>query len=222
VPGLQLPLANESPRLIVGVVANLLEYYGATPTPSLYVPLGADPSAYGSLLIRMAPGVVPSAAALQQTAVGIIGQTAVTITPATEGMDVMLADPRFRAVLLALFAVCALVLAAAGLYALASFEAATRRAEMGIRLALGASARRLRRLILGETLRPVLLGSIVGLVAAYWAASFVQAFWYQVDARDLWTFALAAFVLVATALVAAWLPARRAARTDPAIVLRST
>jgi len=222
VPGLQLPIANESPRLIVGVVPNLLEYYGATPTPSLYVPLGADPSAYGPLLIRMAPGVVPSAAALQQTAVGIIGQAAVTITPATEGMDVMLADPRFRAVLLALFAVCALVLAAAGLYALASFEAATRRSEIGVRLALGASARRLRRLILGETLRPVLLGSIVGLVAAYWAASFVQAFWYQVDARDPWTFALAAIVLGATALVAAWLPARRAARTDPAIVLRST
>jgi ABC-type lipoprotein release transport system permease subunit len=70
-------------------------------------------------------------------------------------------------------------------------------------------------------LGPVAVGITAGAIVAYWAASFLEAFMYQVDARDLRIYAGAIMLFAATAILAAWLPARRAARTDPATVLRS-
>jgi ABC-type antimicrobial peptide transport system permease subunit len=129
--------------------------------------------------------------------------------------------PRFQAVLFASLAVIALFLSAVGLYAVAAFDVARRRREMGVRLALGATARDLRRAVIGSAVRPVLVGALAGLVATWWAAQYLQSFLFEVDGRDLRIYAMVALVLVATAVVAAWLPARRAARTDPASVLRT-
>jgi ABC-type lipoprotein release transport system permease subunit len=67
----------------------------------------------------------------------------------------------------------------------------------------------------------VIVGILAGLIVTYWAAKFLQSFLYQVDARDPVTYVLVALALIATAIMAAWLPARRAARTDPATVLRA-
>jgi len=123
--------------------------------------------------------------------------------------------------LLSVFGICGLVLAAAGIYALAAYDVAVRKREMGIRLTLGATPGCLRSLVAGQVVKPVLTGSVVGLAMAYWAARFMEAFLYKVDARDPMTALLGATVLVSTAFVAAWLPAQRAARTDPASVLRA-
>jgi ABC-type antimicrobial peptide transport system permease subunit len=130
--------------------------------------------------------------------------------------------PRFQAQLFAVLAVIALLLAAVGLYAISSFEAARRRFEIGVRMAIGATARDVRRAVIRDALRPVVIGSVIGLGVSWWAAQFLQAFLVGVDARDPGTLALVALVLTSTAFVAAWLPARRAARTDPATVLRTT
>jgi ABC-type antimicrobial peptide transport system permease subunit len=108
------------------------------------------------------------------------------------------------------------------LYAVQSFALAQRRREMGIRLAIGGTPGDVRRLVFRESLRPALIGTAAGLGLAWWALQFLQSYLHQIDARDPWTLALVAVVLIATAFVAAWIPARRAARTDPAIVLRST
>jgi ABC-type antimicrobial peptide transport system permease subunit len=108
-----------------------------------------------------------------------------------------------------------------GLYAVGSFEVAMRRSEMGVRMSLGATAGNLQRLVIREALTPVVVGILAGLIVTYWGAKFLQSFLYHVDARDPVTYVLVVLVLIATAIVAAWLPARRAARTDPATVLRA-
>src|SRR5690606_3070010 len=112
-------------------------------------------------------------------------------------------------------------LAVTGLYAVAAFDVARRRFELGVRLTLGATRDDVRGLILRGVVQPVIVGTVLGLAAAWWLAQFLQAFVFEVDARDPWTATLVAAMLVLTAVLAGWLPARRAARTDPAIVLRA-
>jgi ABC-type antimicrobial peptide transport system permease subunit len=139
----------------------------------------------------------------------------------SQGLRSGLADQRFRALLFSLFGVTALVLAAVGLYAVGAYEVTRREREMGIRLAIGSSSGAVQWLIMRQTLTPVLIGLIPGLVGTYWAASFVQLFLYQVDARDLTTLSIVVVVLLAATALAAWLPAYRAARLDLAAVLRA-
>jgi ABC-type antimicrobial peptide transport system permease subunit len=104
---------------------------------------------------------------------------------------------------------------------LTTSDAVQRRHETGVRMAMGATGTDIRRAVIGGALRPVVAGAAAGLVVTWWAAQYLQSFLFEVDARDPWTYALVALVLVATAVVAAWVPARHAARTDPASVLRA-
>jgi len=90
-------------------------------------------------------------------------------------------------------------------------------------MALGATRADVRSLIIKSVVRPVAIGIVagMGMGMAWWLATFLQAFVFEVDARDPWTSGIVAALLLGSALVAAWLPARRAARTDPAAVLRA-
>ena len=108
----------------------------------------------------------------------------------------------------------------AGLYAIAAFEVARRQYEMGVRSSLGATAGHLRALVLRHVFAPVLTGIAGGGLCAWWSATVVQALIFEVDARSPWLFSAVATILALTALAAIWAPARRAARTDPAVVLR--
>ena len=108
------------------------------------------------------------------------------------------------------FGIAALALAALGLYAVGAYEVAQRKREVGIRLAIGGSASAVEWLIVRQALVPVMIGILVGLAGTYWAAKFIQAFLYQVDARDPATLAGVTFVLMGSTAIAAWLPARRA------------
>ena len=118
------------------------------------------------------------------------------------------------------FGITALVLAALGLYAVGAYEVAQRKREVGIRLAIGGSASAVEWLIVRQALVPVMIGILAGLAGTYWAAEFIQAFLYRVDARDPGTLAIVALVLLSSTGIAAWLPAHRAAHADPAAVLR--
>ena len=208
-------------RQIVGVVQDLREYFGETPRPSLFVPLGSDPAEYDAVLVRTAPGVPPDLAEWRRQITGQLGPRTVRLAAAEAGINLLAEDPKFRALLLSTFGISALILAAAGLYALTSLDVARRRSEVGIRLALGASTSGVQRGIVVSALRPVVIGSALGLVGAYWMSAWLQTFLYNVDAKDPLTMVLAVFVLVAAAALAAWLPARRAARVDPLTTLRS-
>jgi ABC-type antimicrobial peptide transport system permease subunit len=124
-------------------------------------------------------------------------------------------------VLFSAFGLTALILAAVGLYAVGAYEAAQRRREVGIRMAIGGSARAVQWLIVRQAMAPVIVGLAVGLAVAYWAAKFLQAFLHQVDARDPAHFALVVLVLMSATAIAAWLPAHQASRFDPTTVLRA-
>jgi putative ABC transport system permease protein len=131
------------------------------------------------------------------------------------------APRRFNLVLVEAFALAALLLAAIGIYALTAQLVAARTRELGIRLALGAQPRRLLGLALYDGLLPVAIGVALGLVGAVVAGRLAAGLLFHIGAGDPATLLGAAALLGATAVAAAWLPARRVLRTDPLIVMRA-
>ncbi len=127
---------------------------------------------------------------------------------------------RFATWLLGLFAALALLLAAVGLYATMAQIAASRRREAGIRLALGAQRGQVLRLVAGQGMALALAGAAAGLLAAWWGTAWLGSLLYGVSAGDPVVFAVALAALLLVALAACYLPARRAARAEPASVLR--
>jgi predicted permease len=220
--GKLLRFPGEPDREIVGVVSDVRSSRAATPRPSLYLPLSAREFRHADFVVRLTPGATLAAADIRNRILQAgVPATSVTVSDVSQGLRSGLADQRFRALLFSLFGVTALVLAAVGLYAVGAYEVTRREREMGIRLAIGSSSGAVQWLIMRQTLTPVLIGLIPGLVGTYWAASFVQLFLYQVDARDLTTLSIVVVVLLAATALAAWLPAYRAARLDLAAVLRA-
>ena len=220
--GRSLVSAGEEPFQIVGVVADLRSGRTTDPDPLLYVPLDETKFRYLEFNVRTADDRKPSIVEIRERvkAVGLI-PTTVNVIDISDQLDRELLNFRFRAVLFGSFALVALVLAVVGLYAVSSFEVAQRRREMGVRLALGAVPRVLAQGVIRDAIRPVLIGVAAGVVGAFWAAKFLQAFLTGVDARDPWTLLLVSVLLIGVAVAASWIPARRAAATDPAEALRA-
>jgi putative ABC transport system permease protein len=220
--GRSLTLPDEEPREVIGIVSDVRFRYDAPIFPSLYVPIGSE--RFGSMLFaaRVTPG--------HELTVGDLAREfrdrgfaprAVSVVAIADNFASGVVDQTFRARLFTVFGLVALVLAMIGIYAVQSFAVTQRRAEFGIRVSLGATPRDLWRLLIRDTVRPAVVGVVSGLFAAYWGAEFLQSFLYGVAARDPWTFAGVAGGLVTSATAAAWLPARRASKTDAAIALRA-
>ena len=129
-------------------------------------------------------------------------------------------DPRFYAILLGSFSIVALALAVAGLYGLISYVVTQRTPEIGIRMALGARAGQIGRMVAGEAIALVAIGGVIGLAGAALLTKVLTRFLYQTRATDPLTFVTLPLVLLAAALVAAYFPARRAAKVDPIVALR--
>jgi ABC-type antimicrobial peptide transport system permease subunit len=127
---------------------------------------------------------------------------------------------RFTLTVIALFGVLALVLAAIGVYGILNHVVADRTREIGIRMALGASPGSVTRLVFGTASRAVAAGLAAGVAAALGLTRFLQSFLYDVSPLDGATFGGALGVLLAVSMLAAWQPVRRAARIDPAVVMR--
>jgi ABC-type antimicrobial peptide transport system permease subunit len=130
-------------------------------------------------------------------------------------------DTRLAAAITGGFAVVALVVATAGIYAVMAFLVTGRRREIGIRMALGADRRAVRTLIFGSALRFVLAGTVMGLAAAAVAVQAIAAQLFGVAPVDPATYAGVAALVAVTAILATWWPARRAAAVDPAVTLRA-
>jgi ABC-type antimicrobial peptide transport system permease subunit len=127
----------------------------------------------------------------------------------------------FTMVLLGIAAAMALLLSAVGIYGVISYVVAQRRGEIGVRMALGAPMRHVTRMVLGQSLGLALLGVIAGLAAALATTRALSALLYGVAPTDPVTLVAVPLVLLGVALVASYLPARRAARTDPVMALRA-
>ena len=128
---------------------------------------------------------------------------------------------RFGTMLMLLAASLALVLAALGTYSVLSYTVQRRRREVGVRIALGASRSNIVRLVLGDTVLLTTIGLVVGLAGALALSRVLAAQLYEVSPRDPVTFVLTAVTLTIVAMVAAWLPTRRATEVDPMITLRA-
>jgi predicted permease len=132
-----------------------------------------------------------------------------------------LRQPRFQVTLVGAFAGLALLLGAVGIFGVVSFATARRTRELGVRVALGARASDLHVLVVGETLRTVGVGILLGVVAAVAGTRVLRSLVYEVSTTDALTFVAVPVVVVLVAVIAAAIPARRAARVDPVAVLRA-
>jgi ABC-type antimicrobial peptide transport system permease subunit len=147
-------------------------------------------------------------------------QASLTFFTLASQVDASLIQERLLATLSTFFGGLALLLASLGLYGVTSYSVNRRRAEIGIRMALGADASDVVRMVLTRVGALVVLGVAIGTGASIWASRFVAAFLYGLEASDPATFVGAALVLSLVAAAAGWLPARRASRLDPTSVLR--
>jgi putative ABC transport system permease protein len=211
-------------REIVGYVRDAVYRSLREPVPpTMYVPYAQqpDPPSSMSISVRAAGGppallTRPLAAALS----GVNRDLAITFRPLADQVNAALTQERIVAMLSGFFGALALLLAALGLYGVTSYAVSRRRTEIGIRMALGAAPGGVIRLVLRRVAILVSLGVLVGSAASLWAARFVETLLYGLQPRDPLTFVAAAVVLAVIGAVAGWLPARRAARIDPARVLR--
>ena len=143
-----------------------------------------------------------------------MGETSITLARS-------IAQPRFYVLLLSAFAAVGLLLAALGIYGVISYGVSTRLREFGIRIALGATRARVVRLTIRQGIVLALIGIPIGLIAAYWLTRFVVALLFNPGAADAVAFAFAALILLGVEALASYVPARRAAATDPAITMRA-
>jgi ABC-type antimicrobial peptide transport system permease subunit len=149
------------------------------------------------------------------------GASYVKLTPFSEVMGQQTQSWRLGATMFVAFGALALVLAAVGLYSVIAYNVTQRQHELGVRVALGAQGPDVIRLVVTDGLKVVGAGVAVGLLVALWAGKFVESLLFSVSPRDPSVFVLVATTLIAVAIAASWMPARRASRVDPNVVLRS-
>ena len=209
---------------IVGIAGDVREMgLGRPPKRTVYVPMAQTLDRMAApplLVVRAAPGTALRKA-IEDAVHSIDPRVAPPrLQPMPEIVGASLAEQRFQATLLTLFAGTALVLTAIGIFGVVSYGVQQRVREIGVRVALGATSPEVLRLIVGRSLRFVVGGAAVGVVGAVALTRFMSSFLYEVTATDPLTFSLAVATLLGVAFVASYLPARRATRIDPIVALR--
>lgn len=209
-------------RTVVGVVED--EHFQGVTTAvpiAVYAPLSQAPADTGVLLLRTTlPPATLAPSAIRAIHEGDPQLAVFGIEPLTETVARSIGEQRFATLLLGVFAVMALVLAAVGVHGVLSYSVARRTRELGIRMALGAAPARLRRSVVVDGLGLALLGLVVGLVGAAGLTRALGSLLYGVTPTDPLTFVVVSLVLLAVAAAASVLPARRATAIDPTEALR--
>jgi hypothetical protein len=220
------------PQRIVGVVGDVhAERIEDGARPMAYWPLLRDgdglaedsipASKQMEVLYTIRGTQLPTAARLQAIARELDPRVPVTnVRTFQSRLDDATARVRLTMLLIAVAGAAALLLGVIGVYSVVSYAAAGRVREFGIRLALGAAPSRVGSMVLGDGLKVVAIGTFVGLLAAFSATRFLRALLYEVEPTSVAEFLAATALLIAVTLMATLLPARRAARTHPAVVLR--
>ncbi|MGH7670146.1 MAG: ABC transporter permease [Gemmatimonadaceae bacterium] len=214
---------NGSPRTVVGVVGDVRDVAPQTESePMLYVPYSQLPMPAMTLLVRTSGGDPAALAASVREAIQTLDPVlpVADVHPLARNRRDAMAAPKFNLILMTGFAALALLLAASGISAVMAFNVAQRRREIGIRLALGAAPMGIVRAFVGSTMRLTVLGIVLGLAGAWVATRAMGGLLFQVAPTDPLTFAVVPALLAVVALLASYLPARRASGVVPMEVLR--
>ena len=214
---------------VVGIVEDV-KHMGLTddPMPTLYgaipqAPKSAVPFMANNLSVVVRTGIEPEVLAstvrreLRNVDVDI---ATAGVRPMHQFLTAAVAARRFNMELIAVFAITALLLAAAGLYAVIAYLVSQRTREIGIRLALGATPQHILRLMMGQGMKLTLIGVTIGFVGAIVVTRLMRSLLFGVAPTDVMTFGISAVVLIVVALLACFIPARRATKVDPLVALR--
>ncbi|MGA9769112.1 MAG: ABC transporter permease [Blastocatellia bacterium] len=217
------PDGNNPPWMtIVGVVADVRRTgFDKEVRPETFLPQNQQPDGTLTIVARTASNPASFANALRSEVWAVDkDQSVFKIETMDETLSEMTSERRFNMLLLGLFAAVALILAAVGIYGVISYSVTQRTHEIGIRMALGASARDVLKLIIGQAMQMAFIGVGLGLVASFFLTRLMSSLLYGVSATDPVTFTVISLLLAGVALGACAVPARRALKVDPMIALR--
>ena len=221
----------EGPREVVGIIGDVKEYGLGNPAPEvMYIPVAQLKDSFMMLnnkiiplswIVKTAVDPLTLSAQIQKQVLAADGQLAVArVRTVNKVVSEATARQDFNMKLLSIFAGIALLLAAIGVYGMLSYSVRQRSQEIGIRMALGAQGGDVLRMVVRQGMLMVGAGIVLGLAGAFGLSRLITAMLYGVKPYDPLTFGIVASVLALTALVACWIPARRATRVDPLEALR--
>ena len=206
---------------IVGIVGDTRHWAEKEPDPQIYVPYLQDGQPYMTLLVHTAGNPRLWEGAVRRQVASVDKDQPVHDLAALKELQAGTLTPRrVNLLLLSAFAGLGLILASVGIYGVVSYSVSQRRHEIGVRTALGASRGQVLKLVVGQGLRSALIGTGVGLAASFGVTRFLQAMLFGVKPADPATFLVAALLWIAIALLACYIPARRATKVDPMVALR--
>ncbi|HUM03090.1 MAG TPA: FtsX-like permease family protein [Thermoanaerobaculia bacterium] len=210
------------PREIVGVAGDVRrDGLAVAAKPEMYAPFGQEPWWAAYVVIRTTGDPVRLSADLRNEVRALAPSLPIDgVQPMTQIVYESVAQPRFRTSLIGLFAAAALLLAVVGIYGVISYSVGRRTREVGIRLALGASRADVLQLILRQGFGLAVVGLAVGAAGAAVLTRFLASLLFDVSRLDVATYGGVALLLLAAALLACWIPARRAMKIDPVEALR--
>jgi putative ABC transport system permease protein len=221
--GPERPIGPKNPWMeIVGVVGDI-KYSGleAAPEPTYYMPYRQNPWNGQFVVIRTTSDPAALGSAAREAVAALDKDLPVArLRTMADVMTASVAPPKFRTVLVTIFALVGLLLAAIGIYGVMAYAVTERTHELGVRIALGADRGDVVRLVLGEALVLAAAGVAVGLAGAFATTRLIQSLLFRVTTTDATTFAGISALLFLTALAASYLPTRRALGVDPMIALR--
>lgn len=228
--GVMKEFAAEPDRQIIGIVGNVRSGgLNNDPQPEMFIPQSQETDAANALNVGLSPmawiirtQIPPQSLSsrIQEELRKSTGLPVADVQSMDDIVSLSVSRQRFNMWVMSVFGACALLLAAIGIYGLMAYSVQQRTQEIGIRLALGAQATQVKNMVVRQGMALALVGVVIGVGGALWLARLITAFLFGVTARDPLVFSGVPVVLAIVAMIAVWLPARRASRVDPVIALR--
>jgi putative ABC transport system permease protein len=206
--------------MVVGVVGNIRSSLDGPVRQTIFIPRTQRPGNYMQFFVRTPLDPLSLVTSVTGVVHSMEAEAPVEVRTLEDVIGGTIARPRAISVLLGVFALVALALAAVGVYGVVAYSVRERTQEIGVRMALGATATSVLRLVLGQALRLVSIGVAAGLFAAGLLTRLLEQLLFDVEPLDPWTFAVTALVLLLVATVASYVPARRAMHIAPIDALR--